>query len=282
MVTRWEVTKAVRASDLPAASRLIMLTLADVAEVGTAEIPARFTPSLRVLSGETGLDKSTVKRHLAALEDAGWIVRTRPDAKAQWEGERTRYRLTLPRGMEPPEVGAEEAHLGAQSAQGGSTVPPGVGAESDQGGRTERHLETDHSDLDQISTDRPSPGKDVAIPDRLDVEQVCRHLADRIEANGSKRPTITKTWRDAARRLIDRDGRSVEQITRAIDWCQDDDFWRSNILSMPKLREKYDQLRLAAQRNGTRGKPSTTDQRVAQAAALVAQLEAGHALEVLR
>lgn len=122
----------------------------------------------------------------------------------------------------------------------------------------------------------------MAIPDRLDVEQVCRHLADRIEANGSKRPTITKTWRDAARRLIDRDGRSVEQIIRAIDWCQDDDFWRSNILSMPKLREKYDQLRLAAQRNGTRGKPSTTDQRVAQAAALVAQLEAGHALEVLR
>lgn len=283
MATRWEITKAVRASGLPAPSRLIMLTLADVAEVGTAEIPAQFTPSLRVLSGETGLDRSTVKRHLSGLEESGWIARTRPDAKAQWEGERTRYRLTLPGGMEPPEVGAQDAHLGADDTRGGRTERPGVGAEEARGGRTVRHLETDHSDLDQISSD-PPPSASLAIVDRPDVEQVCRHLADRIEGNGSKRPTISKAWRDAARRLIDRDGRSVEQIIRAIDWCQDDDFWRSNILSMPKLREKYDQLRLAAQRNGTRNgvRPSTTDQRVAQAAALVAQLEAGQALEITR
>jgi hypothetical protein len=31
-----------------------------------------------------------------------------------------------------------------------------------------------------------------------------------------------------------------------IRWCQADEFWRGNILSMPKLREKYDQLRLKA------------------------------------
>lgn len=245
MVTRWEVTKAVRASDLPAASRLIMLTLADVAEVGTAEIPARFTPSLTVLARETGLGRSTVKAHLASLDGAGWLVRTRPDARAQWFGERTRYRLALPDGAG---VGQDVAQVGQEVAQGGSGDGPGVGQEEALPRPGDGHLETDHSDQSQISTDRPSPGKDVAIPDRPDVEQVCRHLADRIEANGSKRPTITKAWRDAARRLIDRDGRSVEQIVRAIDWCQDDDFWRSNILSMPKLREKYDQLRLAAQR----------------------------------
>lgn len=81
---------------------------------------------------------------------------------------------------------------------------------------------------------------------REDVERLCLHLADRVERNGAKRPTITKRWRDAARLLIDADGRSEEQIRKAIDWCQDDEFWRSNILSMPKLREKYDQLRLKA------------------------------------
>ena len=58
---------------------------------------------------------------------------------------------------------------------------------------------------------------------RPDVERICNHLADRIEANGSKRPRITKTWRDEARRLIDLDGRTEEQITRAIDWAQDQD-----------------------------------------------------------
>lgn len=87
-------------------------------------------------------------------------------------------------------------------------------------------------------------------PPRDDVERICDHLADRIEANGSKRPTISKGWRDAARLMLDRDERTEEQVHAAIDWCQDDEFWRGNVLSLPKLRDKYDQLRLQAQRAG--------------------------------
>lgn len=92
---------------------------------------------------------------------------------------------------------------------------------------------------------------------RDDVERICEHLADRIEANGSKRPTIAKGWRDAARLMLDRDGRTEAEAHRAIDWCQDDEFWRGNILGLPKLREKYDQLRLQAQRQQQR--PATRD-----------------------
>jgi hypothetical protein len=69
---------------------------------------------------------------------------------------------------------------------------------------------------------------------RDDVNRVCAHLADRIEGNGSKRPVITATWRKAARLMLDKDGRTETQLTIAIDWCQDHEFWRSNILSMPK------------------------------------------------
>ncbi|WP_243061181.1 hypothetical protein [Nocardioides sp. SR21] len=87
-----------------------------------------------------------------------------------------------------------------------------------------------------------------AAPTRLDVQRLCLRLADRIAANGSKRPSITKRWLDAARLMLDTDGRSEAEIAGAIDWCQADEFWRSNILSMPKLREKYDTLRLQAQR----------------------------------
>jgi flagellar biosynthesis GTPase FlhF len=90
--------------------------------------------------------------------------------------------------------------------------------------------------------------EELEAPVRADVEMVCRALADAIEANGSKRPTITKTWRNSARLLIDRDGRTQEQILTAIAWCQKDDFWSSNVLSMPTLRKQYDRLRLAAQR----------------------------------
>lgn len=87
---------------------------------------------------------------------------------------------------------------------------------------------------------------------RPDVEDLCKHLADRIEGNGSNRPTITKQWRDSARLLLDKDGRTADQVRRAIDWCQDDDFWRGNVLSMPTLRKQYERLRLQAQRAGVK------------------------------
>lgn len=96
----------------------------------------------------------------------------------------------------------------------------------------------------------PKPSNTLAVLDRPDVERICTHLADRIEANGAKRPDIGKTWHDAARLLMDRDGRSEQDIHAAIDWCQTHEFWRGNVLSMPKLREKYDTLRLQAQRKG--------------------------------
>lgn len=83
---------------------------------------------------------------------------------------------------------------------------------------------------------------------RDDVEHLCESLADKIEQNGSRRPTITKAWRDAARLMIDKDGIPFDMVQGAIDWSQNHEFWRSNILSMPKLREKYDQLRLQAER----------------------------------
>lgn len=99
---------------------------------------------------------------------------------------------------------------------------------------------------------------------RDDVERLCTRLADRVEANGSRRPAITAKWRDAARLMLDRDGRTEQQISGAIEWSQDHEFWRSNILSMPKLREKYDQLRLQALGRSGNGRQAETDQQFAR------------------
>lgn len=76
----------------------------------------------------------------------------------------------------------------------------------------------------------------------------CQYLADWIERNGSRRPTITEAWLDAARRLHEIDGRSHEQIMACIEWSQRDEFWHTNILSMPTLRKQYDRMRLQARR----------------------------------
>lgn len=91
---------------------------------------------------------------------------------------------------------------------------------------------------------------------RDDVERLCKHLADLIEKNGSRRPEVTNGWRNAARLLLDRDKRTEAQVMRAIDWCQQDDFWHRTVLSMPTLRKQYDRLRLAAQKPVERGQPA--------------------------
>lgn len=218
-----------------------MLVLCDVAELGTAEIPAHRTPSLTVLCAETGLAKRTVQVYLTELEDAGWILRSRPETpEAMWRGERVHYHLSVPNGLVQ---GSHEG--GAGDAPGDPFETSEVVQEMHQGGATDASLEKKNY------KDQNPSSVGISDPHRPDVEKVCRHLADRIVDNGSKRPTVTDKWRTEARLLLDKDGRTVEQVIRAIDWSQADPFWRGNVLSMPTLRAKYDQLRLAAQRNGT-------------------------------
>jgi hypothetical protein len=91
-----------------------------------------------------------------------------------------------------------------------------------------------------------------------EIIHACNLLADLIESNGSRRPQITDKWLSDMERLHRIDERSWEQITKAIEWCQADDFWRGNILSPAKLRKQYDQLRLAAQRNTKQSKFTKT------------------------
>lgn len=76
-------------------------------------------------------------------------------------------------------------------------------------------------------------------------------LADLIEGNGSKRPSDAQVngWRREVRLMVDQDGRSLTDIEAAIRWSTQHPFWRSNVLSMRKLREQFDQLRLQAQRD---------------------------------
>lgn len=94
----------------------------------------------------------------------------------------------------------------------------------------------------------PTATDDDTTGARPDVEAICAHMADSVADRTGRRPRITKKWRDAARLMIDRDGRTPDQVHAAIDWVARSEFWRSNILSVPKLREKWDTLKLQAER----------------------------------
>ena len=103
---------------------------------------------------------------------------------------------------------------------------------------------------DDEDTPEPTP----IAEHRPDVDAVCDAMAASVQRRTGRAPRVTAAWRTQARLMLDRDGRSVEEITRVIDWTEANDFWRANVLSVPKLRQKFDTLRLQAQRP-QRGQP---------------------------
>ena len=135
-----------------------------------------------------------------------------------------------------------------------------------------------------MSEPNGSDVSEIHEPPRDDVERVCQHMADSVEARTGRRPNITRKWRDTARLMLDRDKRTEADIIAAINWVTNDEFWRANILSMPKLREKYDTLSLQAQRGG----PQTAALNIRQpetdeeTAALVEEIFTPTALKTIR
>lgn len=61
-------------------------------------------------------------------------------------------------------------------------------------------------------------------------------------------PALLPRWAREVERLLRVDGRSPPEVERVIRWCQADAFWRANILSPAKLRQKWDTLWLQMQR----------------------------------
>ncbi len=117
---RFDIERAVEASDLAPIGRHIILVLCGRMMQGSTLIPREHSPSLTRLAAGTGWDRRTIMRHLTLLEKAGWLIRHRPDpARARREHARTSYTVLMPK-------------LGAPSAQARDTGTRGLGAESAQ------------------------------------------------------------------------------------------------------------------------------------------------------
>ncbi|MFI2563037.1 hypothetical protein [Paenarthrobacter sp. NPDC018779] len=84
-------------------------------------------------------------------------------------------------------------------------------------------------------------------PERPDVEHVIASFSQLLKANDVKHNKPGKAWKDSARLLIDKDGYTVDQILYVARYATADEFWKSNILSLPKLREKFEALKIKAQ-----------------------------------
>lgn len=140
------------------------------------------------------------------------------------------------------EMGRERTRDRNRKTSGNDGKDAGNATGNDAG--TDQGIPHDFRMADQIRSDTDHAGSDEP---RADVRDLCDALSEALTHNGVKH-TIGKRWHTAARLILDSDGRPFDEVIEVIDYATTDDFWRPNILSMTKLREKYDTLRLQMQR----------------------------------
>jgi len=92
------------------------------------------------------------------------------------------------------------------------------------------------------------PSENADASPRMDITEILDYLDEALVASGQNKPGRTKKNLSAARLLLDKDGKTVQQVKNCIDFTFQDEFWRTNVRSMSKLREKWVQLEGAAAR----------------------------------
>lgn len=77
-------------------------------------------------------------------------------------------------------------------------------------------------------------------------EEIARELAESVTDNNPREsPPSDKQiedWANTARLMEQRDNRDIAEMYKVMRWSQQDSFWRKNIKSMGKFREKYARL----------------------------------------
>lgn len=161
------------------------------------------------------------------------------------------------------EIDARTARNRANGAKGGRPKKPKetqsvTDSGGDSGTQTKAETETETETDIEVPKGTSSSGFDKSQikPEHFALIEL---LNEELAKNGSKLPAITKQNADAVRLLIERDGYTPDQVAYLIRWSQADEFWRANIRSMSKLREKADTLRLQSQRkHGEQSRPHLT------------------------
>lgn len=192
-------------------------------------------------SAEIGVSARRIQVSMRRLEKCGLIVSCQPEAyhRRKW------YRIDYTHPLLDPSNNPES-----------SNAPSCVMEQTDRCDGTDGSVRSS-TETTQENTQENTTRNSLAVlePHLVTAQRLANLLADLIEQNGSRRPNVTNKWVSTIDRMIRIDGRTEQQIEGAIRWCQDDDFWRANIMSPDKLRKQYDRLRLQASRSekSTRG-----------------------------
>lgn len=235
-------------NDAPCVSPTQKLVLLALANHARPDGSSAF-PSVNTIARYTLLSERAIRLKLVEMEELGIISRSDPRVVAAYISRADRrpqgWNLDLRR-----KIGVQEQQVADE--RGAFDDTDEVQEDASRGA----------GDSLRGAGDAPKPYITIHEPlilNTSEVSRLCELLAKRIQENGSKKPVVTKKWLADMDRLMRLDGRSSEQIEACIGWCQDHNFWRANIQSPNKLREKFDTMRLQALRDRQTVEPKGFD-----------------------
>lgn len=106
-----------------------------------------------------------------------------------------------------------------------------------------RHGDAPEVEIDKIEkrTEKETSPEALRLSDLLAELILANNPANRELVKGKREITVAR-WAGDIDKLLRMDGQKPETVERVIRWCQADIFWKANILSGAKLRQKWDTL----------------------------------------
>lgn len=83
--------------------------------------------------------------------------------------------------------------------------------------------------------------KDI-LPEYLNLALHLKELILRNNPEATIKDSQVKNWAIEAKLMVEKEKKTIERIKEVMEWSQNSPFWRTNVLSMGKLREKWNTL----------------------------------------
>lgn len=222
----------IRDRSVPRSAILVYASLSSRAGMGA------IFPSQATIAEESGLSERTVRTMLKSLEEIGVVERrVRRGGEGRSTSKTDAYTLH-PNGRDE----------GPAAIAGSPKGPANGGQGTGNQAQNTPLIEVDREEVDRDTSDGVAV---LPTPDG-DIVRLCDLLAERVRANGHKVGAIGQTWHAACDRLMRLDGYTADQVEWMIHWSTSDEFWATNIRSMPTLREKFSTLVAQAKRKASR------------------------------
>lgn len=225
----------------------------------------RVSVSALVAANPEGRD--AIRSALTELLEHGYLVRS-DDQVHQEDGTFGSYEYALadpwadqPSSGNPSTV--SPAETGHKPSSEPSSGYPTSGEPSSGNPLHKKTIPTE----DHLKEDQENNVGDSAavVPVREDVAEVCRIVADHVTLVTGSAPRVGARWEQQARLMLDADGHTVDDVRAVMAWVSASAFWAPNVLSVPKLREKWPTLVGQARRD--MGRSSWLQQELGRAAA---------------